>query len=139
MDPMRQYVDEQVRTRLGRLVFEVHRCAKSREVEAVHDLRVAIRRFNQSLRTFLSLLPRREAVRVRKRTRRLMRQSAEIRNRDIALQFLARGGFPQRSTLRSRLERERRQAETLLAEMLQRFTKKDYSARWRAALELNHS
>jgi inorganic triphosphatase YgiF len=100
--PIRQYAVEQITSRLGRLVFECKRCGKALDPDAVHDLRVSIRRLNQSLRTFGSLLPDGEPRKVRRQARRLMRLAGEIRNRDVALEWMARDGVARRSALRSR-------------------------------------
>lgn len=135
--PIQRFAAEQIAARLGRLVFEFTRSAKSLDVEAVHDLRVSIRRFNQGLRTFGSLLPRREARKIRRQTRRLMRQAAEVRDRDIALAWLSRAGVSPRAQLWTRVQRGRQDAERGLAELLKQCHKKNFSSRWRSRLRLN--
>jgi len=132
-----QYASTQIASRMGRLVFESKRCARSLDADAVHDLRVSIRRFNQSLRTFLSLLPGREARKVRRQARKVMRLAGEVRNLDVALEWLAKAGITRRSPLWNRLNEQRRAAERGLAETLKQNGKRDFSSRWRSSLRLD--
>ena len=81
------------RNDIGKLAFEVLNTVRTADAETVHDLRVAIRRFNQSVAVFGSLLPKREVKRIRKRLRRVMESAGAIRDRDIALEFLAVGAL----------------------------------------------
>ena len=135
--PIRTFAAEQIASRLGRLVFEIRNCGQTLEPEAVHQLRVAIRRFNQSLRAFRSLLPQRPVRKIRKQTRRLMRRAGQVRNRDIALALLAQSKVSPRSALSTRLASARRQHQQTLAGLLQRYNKRDFSSRWRAALRMD--
>jgi len=137
--PIQRYAAEQIASRLGRLVFEFKRCSNSLDPEAVHDLRVSIRRFNQSLRTFSSLLPDRETRKIRKQTRQLMRLAGEVRNRDIALEWLSRSGVSRRAQLWTRMVRARGETEHSLGEMLKHYSKRDFSSRWRSRLHLDVS
>jgi len=117
----------------------MHRGAKSLDADAVHDLRVTIRRFTQSLRVFASLLPQRQARKVRKRLRRLMTAAGQVRDRDIALGFLDKAGWPARSPIRARLARERKEQGQALAELLKRWNKRNFSVKWRSSLQLDLS
>ena len=51
---MQEYAVLQTAILLRRLAFQVNRAAKSGEAEAIHDLRVAIRRFSRALRALRS-------------------------------------------------------------------------------------
>jgi CHAD domain-containing protein len=133
---MREFAAEQVSSRLGRLVFQLRRNGKSLDADTVHDLRVAIRRFNQSLRIFGALLPRREAKKIRKRMRRLLDSAADVRDRDIALEFLKKAGLSDNTALWSRLTHERKQAEDALAEAIRTYGNKKSYSKWRSALQL---
>jgi CHAD domain-containing protein len=49
---MREYVRVETGILLRRLAFQVGRIAKSSDAASIHDLRVAIRRFNRCLSLF---------------------------------------------------------------------------------------
>src|SRR4051812_43605990 len=53
--------------------------------EAVHKMRVSIRRFQQSLRLFQQFLPSKGIRQVRGELKRIMEPAGELRNCDIAL------------------------------------------------------
>lgn len=57
-------------------------------VEAVHDMRVAMRRLRFALRTFRDSYPRRRLKRIVKRTRRLRKKLGEVRDADVHLEAL---------------------------------------------------
>ncbi len=135
--PIERFAAEQVTSRLGRIVFEVKRCAKSLDAANVHDLRVAVRRFNQSLRSFASLLPRGEVKRIRRLAKSVMELSAELRDRDVALEWLAAAKVSPRAAVRSRIAARRREVEKPLADLLRRMSKRDFSSRWRSRLNLD--
>jgi CHAD domain-containing protein len=133
---IRQFATRGVGALLGRLVFEIRHALHDHDPEAVHDLRVTIRRFSESLRTFRSLLPRAEVRKVRARLRRVMKLSAEVRNRDIAAGLFDASGLPLNSTLRRRQAEQREQAFETLQEELRRLQRRSFSARWRERLGL---
>ena len=53
---MQRYAREQASTLLRRLAFRMNRAAKVRDADSIHDLRVAIRRFEQCLQIFHQFL-----------------------------------------------------------------------------------
>ena len=65
--------------------------------------------------------------------KRMMELTSEIRNRDIALKFLAKH---QHGEHRHRLEQERSNYERQFSEMVRRWSARDFSAKWRNALSL---
>jgi CHAD domain-containing protein len=134
---MLPYANEQIATRLGNLTFQARRTANVRDAESIHDLRVAIRRFTQSIVVFSSLLPKQEVKRIRKRLRRMMDAAGEVRDRDIALEFLDEAGVAPNDPLRARIVSERAVAEHSLIEKSQRWSTSNLSGKWRAALRLN--
>lgn len=131
------YANEQASARLGKLAFQVQAAAKSMDADAIHDLRVAIRRFNQSLTVFAALYPKREAKKIRKRLGRVMEVAGEIRDRDIALEFFAEAGVRLDDPLSARIAGERRLAEHALAEKVKRWNRANFSAKWRSVLQLS--
>lgn len=136
---MLQFANDQITARLGKLAFEVRRASKARDAEAIHDLRVAIRRFAQSLIVFGSLVPKRDAAKIRKRLGRMMDDAGRIRDRDIAIEFLGEAGVPAEHPLRRRLAAERAAAEKDLVDRIKRWNQKNVSGKWRAALRLDVS
>ena len=132
---MREFALLQTAVLLRRLAFEVNRAAKNGDHAAVHDLRVAIRRFSRNLRVFAQFYPAGSWKRIRRRLRDLMEAAGSVRDRDIALQLLAEAGVP-RGALAVRLENERRQAGIALQRELRRFRTANLSRKWRNQLEL---
>ena len=64
---LRQYAHETLRSRLGRVAFELRHTRQSLDAERIHDLRVSIRRLTAALRIFGDAVPAAEAKRVRDR------------------------------------------------------------------------
>ena len=68
--------------------FQVRRAAKHPDEEAIHDLRVSIRRLSRCLRLFSPLYPGSSWKKVRNRLKVLMEAAGEVRDRDIAAKLL---------------------------------------------------
>jgi len=134
---MLSFANEQIASRLGKLAFQVSYTASVRNADAIHDLRVAIRRFSQSVTIFASLLPKQEAKRVRKRLRRIMEVAGQVRDCDIALEFLDEAGVPGDDALRAAIVAERTEHEKNLLDKIGRWSRSNVSAKWRSALRLN--
>jgi len=134
--PIRDYAIEQMNQLLTKLAFEMHRAAKTVGADEVHDLRVSIRRFSQGLILFGDFFPEWQVEKVRKRLKRMMNLTSEIRNRDIALEHIA---SMQHSDLRGHLERERKVLEREFADMARRWSARDFSAKWRVGLSLQRA
>jgi CHAD domain-containing protein len=104
------------------------------EPEAVHDLRVSIRRLTQCLRTFRRLFHRGPLQKVRRRLHKLMRLCAAVRTCDVALELLAHAGITQGSST-SRLAHARTEARQTLHKYIkkQRLHKSSHwKLQWRA-------
>ena len=130
---MRQYALERIAGLLVRLTVEVERSKTARDEEAVHDLRVTIRRFARSLQVFAQFVPRRPAKQIRKRLRHIMDLTAEVRNRDITILLLKEHGIdgPVED-----LMRDRKLSVRILVSELERWQVEHDEIRWRASLEL---
>jgi CHAD domain-containing protein len=104
------------------------RLAKKHPGEAgpIHDLRVSIRRFNQSLRIFKDLWNHGRYRKMRRRLRRLMELCGAVRNCDIAIQVLEEAGAPAKASLKTHLRKLRLHGENALKERLQ-----DWDFHWR--------
>jgi len=130
---MHDFAVQQMNQLLTRLAFQVHRAARTPGPDEIHDLRVSIRRFSQGLLLFSDFFPQWEEKKITKMLKRMMRLTAAIRNRDIALQFLLKH---KDDSHRRRLSLERAEFERQFAEMVRRWSTRDFSAKWRNALSL---
>ena len=95
---------------------------------------MSIRRFIQGLILFPELVPQGEAKKVRRRLKKLMNLTSEIRNRDIALEHLAQSHD---GALKDRLGQDRDSFSAQFAKAIRRLARKDSLSRWRSALELD--
>ena len=131
--PIRDYAIEQMNRLLTNLTFQVHRAAGKPGPKEIHDLRVSIRRFSQGLRLFGEFFPRWEIKKIKKRLKRMMRLTSQIRNYDISLEFLVKSRI---SKHRPTIQRERKAYERQFSDMARRWTARDFSAKWRNGLSL---
>jgi len=127
------YAIEQLNGLLTRLAFQVHRAAKKPGPDEIHDLRVSIRRFSQGLEVFSAFFPKWEVKKIRRMLKRMMRLTSSIRDRDITLEFLTEA---RHAVHRTRLTRERSAYQRQFAEMVRRWSARDFSAKWRNGLSL---
>jgi len=131
--PVRDYAFEQMNRLLTTLAFRVHQAAKNHGADEIHDLRVSIRRFSQGLRVFGDFFPKQEVKKIKKLLKRMMRLTSEIRNRDITLEYLAE---MKHTTHQQRLVQEREDLTRDFAQMIVRWSARDFSAKWRSGLAL---
>ena len=119
---------------LGRLAFQMNASMKSPDPDAVHDLRVAIRRFTQALTIFNECFPGKEKRKIRRRLKRLMGLAGAARNYDVTLKLLAKS--PQEhSALRARIASQRKESARTLTGALKRRIERKSSLKWRTGLE----
>lgn len=133
---MRDYALERGALLLRRLAFQMHRAARLRDPESIHDLRVSIRRFQQCLVVFAQFFPPGQAKKIRARLHEIMQIAGEIRNRDIALELLKKSGRAGDGALESRWRGEARQLHADLVRLLARWGRRDLSRRWGSRLGL---
>jgi CHAD domain-containing protein len=130
---MRRFALEQLTGLLTRLAAEVENARSSRGEEAVHDLRVTIRRFGQGLRVFKQFVPHGHVRPIKKQLRHIMDLTGEVRNRDITLKLLEKSEITEPPVA---IQRDREFAMRILASELERWQVEHEAARWRAGLEL---
>ena len=133
---MREYVRVQTRILLRRLASQVNRTARSGDADAIHDLRVAIRRLSRCLRVFAQFYPGRSWKPVRRRLADLMDACGSVRDRDIAIELLEKAGVPAASALVRQLDAERRAADEELRRELRRWKDRGFRRQCWARLEL---
>lgn len=129
MITIRQHAREQTAALLRRVAFQVSRASKVADTEAIHDLRVSIRRLSQCLRVFGHFFPARKTKKVRHGLKELMKLAAEVRNRDVALELLAGAG-----SLAAALEAQRAAAGRELRAELKAWLRRHTFRKWRSEL-----
>jgi CHAD domain-containing protein len=134
-------IEEHARTQTGlllrRLALQVNRAAKSCDEEAVHDLRVSIRRLNRCLRVFSQLYPDGSWKRIRRRLKTLMEAAGSVRDMDIAMEFLNEMGIGKSSPLVHKLTESRRAARRELEREARTWKEHGFTKTWRTTLGLN--
>ena len=131
----RQYAGQSAARLLGRLAFQMNATKKTPHPDAVHDLRVSIRRFSQALTVFKPCFPGKETRKARRRLKNLMTQAGTVRNCDVVMKLLAKSHAADAPALRAKLQDQRKQAERILVAALKRRIDRKSSLKWRTALE----
>jgi CHAD domain-containing protein len=133
---MREYVQAQTAVLLRRLAFQINRAARDGDADAVHDLRVSIRRLSRCLRAFAQFYPGQAWKKMRRRLADLMDACGTVRDLDIAIELLGKAGLPPGSPVVRLLLVERRKAEHDLLAELRRWKGSAVSRKWKAQLGL---
>ncbi len=133
-DSTQEIAGELAQKLLRRLSFEINQVVKSCEPDRVHDLRVAIRRFNQVLRVFRPVFPGKEVRRIRRRLKQLLMLAGEVRNCDVVLALLSKSPGASSDQLRTTLEVQRKERKRELLNALKPWVQAKSSMKWRAAL-----
>ena len=131
---MEQFVRQQTLLLLRHFALQVSRAARTGNAEAIHDLRVSIRRLSRCLRLFQQFYPERGRRKLRLWLKELMDACGRVRDRDVALGVLAEAGFPPNSIVVRRLHHHRAEALVHLMSMLRRWKRRGASQKWRAQL-----
>jgi CHAD domain-containing protein len=117
---------------LERLAFQMNGAVHSPHAGAIHDLRVAMRRFSQVLSACKACFPARPVRKMRRRLKLIMTLAGEVRDTDVALQLIAAAGA---SSLEAKLRARRKTAAKTLVAALKHWTARKSVSKWRAALE----
>src|SRR5258708_39244854 len=125
---------EQSRRLLTQLSVQIARTARSSSAEAVHKLRVSIRRFTQSVAVCKPCFPKKDARKGRRLLKKIMTAAGEARNCDIALKFLSKWREADDEHLHAELETRRHESAHDLATQLKEWTDRQMLAKWRATL-----
>ncbi|HJZ95411.1 MAG TPA: CHAD domain-containing protein [Candidatus Solibacter sp.] len=133
---MDQFASVQAVRLLGKLAFQVRHAVRRPNEEAIHDLRVSIRRFSRCVREFRQFFPRHQAKKILKQLERVMDLAAEMRNRDIAIELIDGEGSPGESVFAAELRQEREAAKRKLSRALLQWRRRDFSRKWRPWLDL---
>ena len=127
---LKTHVDDLARGLLARFAAQIERAAADGSADAIHDLRVSIRRLSQCLRIFSRFFPIRPARKIRGHMRRIIKLAGEVRNRDIALDLLKEAGLDSRGAVAAMLNAERRTMQADLTNLLRAFKKRDVAKNW---------
>jgi CHAD domain-containing protein len=135
------FAQAQARERLGRVEAEVHAflampAGGEDTVEAIHRLRVSLRRFRAVLDTFPKFFPARERQRIRGAIRIVFGAAGEVRNRDIAAELVAGLAAEAAAGVTRKMRLERLAFEQPLRDLLLGWVRSDFAAQWRQGLRL---
>ena len=133
---MRDYVRLQTAILLRRFAYEVGHVARSASPEAIHDLRVSMRRLAVCLRLFADFYPEHAGKKIRQRLTPLMELTGTVRNLDVALDLVGQAGVPARAALAARMREERRKAANRLRREVGHWKALGFSRKWRNRLGL---
>jgi CHAD domain-containing protein len=131
----REFAVEQAHRQLKHLGLQINRTIRSSNAQAVHDIRVAIRRFSQVIALCQTYFRATGMRRHRRRLKKIMNGAGDVRNCDVALKLVAKFRVPRAAHIRSKLESQRKESARLLVAELRKWTDRRMSAKWRAALD----
>lgn len=130
----RRYTVGQARAQLRRLALQIGRALKLCDADAVHDVRVAIRRFTRAIAVCQPYVRATDMGKNRRRLKKMMTEAGEVRDCDVALKLIAKLRVPQTTMLRLRLQGRRRQSAIRLCSELKKWRDRRKSLRWSASL-----
>jgi CHAD domain-containing protein len=133
---MREYVREETARLLERFGAELKRAAEIADADAIHDLRVSIRRLSRCLRVFATFYPGSSWKKIRAQLSGLLQFAGAVRDRDIALELIGKAGVSPRAAIHRRLSTERKEAEYEMVAEIARWSRRDPARRWRRKLEV---
>jgi CHAD domain-containing protein len=125
---MQKLATRQTRRLSRQLALQINRALKSCDARAVHQVRVAIRRFGQGVAVCKPCFPAKELRKCRRRLKKIMSAAGEVRNCDVAHKFLDRWRMPHADRLQSKLASRREDAALVLVDELKRWTDRKLTA-----------
>jgi len=133
---MRKLVRSQTAARLKKLNREVRQVArKPTDADAIHDLRVSIRRLRQELNVFEAWFKPGPLKRIRGNLKKLMERCGAVRNCDIAVEVLRSAGWRRRE-LSAGLDKERRHTSKELTGSIAGWLRRGKIRSWREHLRI---
>jgi CHAD domain-containing protein len=131
----REFAVGQAHRQLKHLGLQISRAIKSCNPGAVHDIRVAIRRFSQAIALCHAYFPGGGMPRHRRRLKKIMNGAGDVRNCDVALKLVSKFRVPHAVHLRSKLQTRRKESAGQLVTELRKWTGRRISFKWKAALD----
>jgi CHAD domain-containing protein len=124
-----------VRSRLKKLAEEFKGTSRSPDdPDAIHDLRVAIRRFNQGLRNFPEVFGGARTRKMRSSLKTVLKMLGTARNVDVAIELVQTMGLGTEGALFERLRASRAEAVQQLATEFKKWQKREALEDWRKRL-----
>lgn len=105
--------------------------------EPIHDLRVAVRRFDQVLSTFREWFDARKLQAARRRLKTLFGYAGDVRDYDIVIELLAKSGEGNVAKIADALHLQRKSAEHRLVASMRVMIRQNVVSRWRSDLSMN--
>jgi CHAD domain-containing protein len=133
---MKEFAHERIEALLARFASQARRAAENPDEEAVHDLRVSIRRLSGGLRAFSQFFPGKSWKQVRRELSPLMDAAAGVRDRDISLDLCKKAGLEEGAGIVARFTEDRSTAAGALQNALREWNKRHALQQWKGALEL---
>lgn len=132
--PASAFAKAETEGRMARFFAELERAAAHPDEEAVHDLRVSIRRFSQALRIFAPLFPAKAVKKIRARLKVVMDAAAVVRDLDVGMEALVDLGLDSADPLIDAMRGDRRRGESFLLGQIHLLRAEDLEANWRERL-----
>ena len=133
---MKKYAQARIAALIAKMATQAKRAAESADDEAVHDLRVSIRRLSRGLRAFAQFFPGKSWKQARRELSDLMDCAAGVRDRDIAIELLEKAGLEPKAGVIAIIAKERTAAAKALQQALRDWRERDAPRQWRGALKL---
>lgn len=130
------FAAERARELMQKLGKEIENSRTHGDADAIHDLRVAVRRLSQCLDVFSGLFPPKSAKRVRKRIRRIRQLAGDVRDLDIALELIGKVSLPVPDGFPEGLRQQREHSYAALVQKLNRLEKRQRLVEWYRILGL---
>lgn len=126
-----EYALKKTAALLEDVVHALHKAAAEADEDAIHKMRVSIRRLQQALRLFRQYFNAEGLETVKDELRAVLKVAGEVRNRDIAMALVSahEADISALSLQRSDLQRQ-------LVEVLQPYRERNLSVEWRRELGL---
>jgi CHAD domain-containing protein len=122
---------------LERLAYRVNAAVHRHDEDSIHELRVATRRFTQSLTIFKDLYHAKDLKKIRRRLKNLMDLSSAVRDCDVAGELLKQSELPGAAAIQKPLGARRKEAVRMLLPNLRAWAARRTTSKWRAALTPN--
>ena len=132
--PAPQFARGEVESRMGRVFEELERASAHPDEDAVHDLRVSIRRFSQALQVFAPLLPGKGVKKIRRRLKVVLDAAAVVRDLDVGMEAVAELGLPEEDSPAGAMREERKMAALFLLGQVYLLRAEDHEREWRQYL-----
>jgi CHAD domain-containing protein len=133
--PPARLAEVSLAARLAKLAEQAGRCYATPDPDAVHDLRVAIRRFSQALRIFKTLLDAKAVKRMRRALKRVLDAAAAVRDLDVGMERLIAEGLPEEHAILEEMRAERRRGELALRGRLLLLESEEPERTWRPSIQ----